>query len=122
VSVPIDAPDWATALFEREKWDAERAFRERELLLKEQEQRVNDAELDLKRAEYASARWKNPLIVAILAAAIAGAGNSVVSYLNAVSRTRLEAQKSEQARILEMIKTGSPDKTAENLRFLLEAG
>src|SRR5882724_5846944 len=38
------------------------------------------------------------------------------------AQTALQAQQSEQARILEMIKTGSPDKAAENLRFLLEAG
>jgi GH24 family phage-related lysozyme (muramidase) len=107
---------------ERERWEVERAFRERELVVKERECYLKEAELDIRKTEYAASRWKSPLIVAIFAAAVAAAGNAVVSYINANSQTTLEAQKSEQARILEMIKTGNPDKAAENLRFLLEAG
>lgn len=81
-----------------------------------------EAELEIKRADQAATRWKSPIIVAILAAAVAGLSNTVVSYFNASAQTRLEAQKSEQARILEMIKTGSADKAAENLQFLVDAG
>lgn len=94
--------------FEREKWEAERRFREREISLKEREQ--------------ATSKWRTPLVVAIYAAAIAAAGNAVVAFTNGVFQRQLEGQKSEQARILEMIKTGDPDKAAENLRFLLDAG
>lgn len=97
---------------DREKWEAERAFREREVALKERE-------LVQTRA---AARWKSPVVVAILAAAVAAAGNAIVAYTNASSQTKLEAQKAEQARILEVIKTGSPDKAAENLQFLVDAG
>ena len=107
---------------ERERWEVERSFQERELAVKERECILREAELEIKKTEHAASRWKNPLIVAILAAAVAAAGNAVVGYLNARSQRMLETQKAEQARILEMIKTGNPDKAAENLRFLLKAG
>jgi hypothetical protein len=107
---------------EREKWAAERAFREREIAVDEREQVTKEAQLALAQKEQAASRWKSPLVVAILAAAVAALGNAIVAYTNDASQTRLESQKSEQARILEMIKTGSPDKAAENLRFLLNAG
>ena len=69
-----------------------------------------------------ASRWRSPLIVAILAGAVAALGNAVVAYTNNVEQRKLDAQQSEEARILEMIKTGSPDKAAANLRFLLQAG
>lgn len=107
---------------EREKWETEKAFREREVAVKEREQAVLETELALKQAEHATSRWKNPLVVAILAAAVAAIGNAFVAYTNGTSQIKLEAQKAEQTRILEMIKTGDPDKAAGNLHFLLEAG
>ena len=115
-------PTRASDSLEREKWEAERAFREREIAIKEREQEKQEADLALAQKERAASRWKNPLVVAILAAAVAAMGNALVAYLNGASQTKLERQKSEQARILEMIKTGSPDKAAENLRFLVDAG
>ena len=45
---------------------------------------------------------KSPVVVAILAAAVAASGNAIVAYTNARSETNLEAQKAEQARILEI--------------------
>jgi GH24 family phage-related lysozyme (muramidase) len=108
--------------FERARWEAECAFREREVAVREREQRSKEAQLALAKAQHGASRWKNPLVVAILAAAVAAIGNAFVAYTNADSQTKLEAQKSEQARILEMIKTGSPDAAAENLGFLLDAG
>src|SRR5258706_598269 len=63
-----------------------------------------------------------PLVVAVLAAAVAAGGNAVVTYLNGSQQRALEEQRSEQARLLEVIRTGNPDKAAENLRFLLDAG
>jgi GH24 family phage-related lysozyme (muramidase) len=104
-----------TGASEREKWSADHALRQREVAVKE-------AELELTRATHATSRWRSPVVVALLAAAIAALGNAAVAYTNGRSDTRLEAQKSEQARILEMIKTGSPDKAAANLKFLLQAG
>jgi GH24 family phage-related lysozyme (muramidase) len=108
--------------FERAKWQTECAFREREVAVKEREQDSKAEELALKKSDQAAALWKNPLVVAIFAAAVAGLSSAGVAYLNGSAQTALEAQKSEQARILEMIKTGNPDTAAENLRFLLDAG
>lgn len=107
---------------QREKWDTEVAFRERELALQEREQVTRESELQLKEREHRRAAWRNPLFIAILAAAIAAAGNAVVTMVNGTLQRKIEDQKSEQARILEMIKTGDPDKAAENLQFLLDAG
>ena len=62
------------------------------------------------------------MIVAIIAATLAIIGNALAIFLNGLSLRRLEAEKAEQQRVLEMIKTGNADKVAENLRFLLTAG
>jgi hypothetical protein len=105
-----DVPEW-----EKVKWRDELALREREIALKE-------AELELRRKEHAVAGWRSPLVVAVLAAALGAAGNAVVSYTNASLERQLEDQKSEQQRLLEVIKTGDPDSAAENLEFLLDAG
>ncbi|CCH55898.1 hypothetical protein BN8_05196 [Fibrisoma limi BUZ 3] len=107
---------------EREKWETEKAFRDRELTLKEREQAVKEAELKLKTNDATTSAWRNPVVVAILTAAMAAAGNAIVSSINGSEQRILEKQRSEQTRILEMIKTGNPDKAAENLKFLLEAG
>jgi hypothetical protein len=115
-------PERASDSLEREKWDAERGFRERELALREREQEHRVAELALTREANAGARWRSPVVVAILAAAAAAAGNALVAYTTSVSAENLEAQKAEQARILEVVRTGNPDKAAVNLRFLLQAG
>jgi GH24 family phage-related lysozyme (muramidase) len=122
VNSAADLPPRAANPLELERWEADRAFREREVAVREREQATRDAELALAREAHAAARWKSPVVVAILAAAVAAAGNALVAYTNNRSQTELEAQKSEQARILEMIKTGNPDAAAENLRFLLSAG
>ena len=112
----------AQAPSDREKWESERLFRDREIQVKEREQDVKRGELELKRGESKGAGWRSPVVVAIFAAAVAAMGNATVTFLNSASQIRLEAVKSEQARILEMIKTGNPDKAAENLDFLLKAG
>lgn len=115
---------------EREKWLAEQAFREREIALKERHQALQEREAQQKQRQ---AAWSNPLALAILAAAVAGAGNAAVAWFNgraqierertaSQSQLALEETKAEAGRILEVIKTGDPDKAAENLRFLLDAG
>jgi len=111
----LNADEQIPTAFDREKWDAEKGFRERELAIKE-------TELELRRKEQTGSGWRNPLVVAILAATVAAAGNAVVAVVNGRLERDLESQKSEQARILEMIKTGDPDKAADNLEFLLKAG
>src|SRR5262249_44334972 len=60
-------------------------------------------------------------------------GNAAAIWLTGRSQHDLETTKAEQARgleegkaeaarILEMIKTGDPEKAADNLKFLLDAG
>ena len=63
----------------REKWVAEVAFKERELALQERGQVTRESELQLKEREHRRATWKSPLFIAVLAAAIAAAGNAVVT-------------------------------------------
>ena len=60
--------------------------------------------------------------VAVIGAALAAAGNAFVAGLNGVFQRQLEAQKAEEARILEMIKAGDPDRAANNLKYLLQDG
>jgi hypothetical protein len=100
-----------TVEFEREKWQAEHELREREVAVKERE----------------ASRWwwSTPLIALVAAAvgaAIAAGGNAYVALLNGQQALVLEETKAEAARILEVIKTGDPDKAAENLKFLLDLG
>lgn len=77
--------------------------------------------------------WFNPLVVAVLAAAVAAGGNAYVTKIEGEQSRILEAQLAEQrlalettraefARIQGMLETGDPDTAAENLRFLVEVG
>lgn len=99
-------PHTAIAPDEREKWEVEKAFKERDFVLKERDQYFREEELDIKKKEQAASGWKNPLVVAIMAASVAALGNALITLTNAKLQRELEDQKSEQARILEMIKTG----------------
>jgi hypothetical protein len=118
---------------EREKWLAELDAKKRELDIKEREQATREADLDLRKKELASSTWRNPLTVAVFAAAAAAAGNAVVTVVNGnlqrdleerkrTAEINLERSKAESIRILEMIKTGDTEKAAGNLAFLLESG
>jgi|ERR1700704_1093511 hypothetical protein len=140
-----DAPvDKTSAEFERHKWDAEFRLREREVAVKEQDAARQDRELDARLQEQKRARWTNPLVLAVFAAALAALGNAGVAYINGQSQHALESDKNqaqitlerekvegqqtieelkaEAARILEVIKTIDPDKAAENLDFLMKSG
>jgi hypothetical protein len=108
--------------FEREKWQAERDLRDREIALKAREQSTKEDDLALRKMELNRERWRSPLVLAILAAAIAAAGNSVVAYLNGYQGRTLGDSRAESARILEIVKTGDPDKAAANLDFLDKIG
>lgn len=86
-------------------------------------------DLEIKRAELASKKrdldtpkWSNPLVIAIMAGALAALGNAVVAVINGGQQVALEDRKSEQSRILKVIETGDTERAAENLRFLLETG
>jgi len=107
---------------DRQKWEKEVGFREREVVVKERDLALREEELALKRKELASSGWHSPLVVAIMVATLAGVGNAAVTFVNSVLQRQLEDLKSEQLRILEMIKTGDPDNAARNLDFLLKAG
>lgn len=107
---------------ERERWVAEQRFKERELSVSERRATLAQQELDLKAREHVASGWRNPVVVAILAATLAGVGNAIVAYTNGSLQRDLEITKAEHARMLEMIKTGDADKAAENLRFLVDTG
>src|ERR1700686_3738268 len=105
--------------FEREKWRADCELRKREIEITEREQ--------------ARSRWSNPIVLAVLAAALAGLGNAAATWLNGIEQRKLETERAEQAkimeetkaeaaRILEVIKTGDADKAATNLKFLADMG
>jgi hypothetical protein len=93
---------------EQQRFDREFALRERELAFKE--------------AEARRARVWNPLAIAILGASIAALGSAYVSWENNAGTLQVEKIKAESARILEVVKTGDPDKAAKNLEFLLSTG
>lgn len=114
----VNAED-ARLAFEREKWEAERKLREQEMAFREADR---------------PSPWRSPLTIAVVAAAMAGAGNAVVSQLNGSAQLRvqreqgkagadLEKIKAEQNLIIEAIKTGGDvDKAAANLEFLVNTG
>lgn len=111
-----------SARFLNQRWVAESMLRDREVTVKERKAHCKERELALKEVELREGRWRNPLVVGIVAAALAAAGNAYVAYHNAAAQRQIEAEKAEQERILEMIKTGDRDSAAENLRFLIESG
>jgi hypothetical protein len=94
--------------FEREKWAAERAQKDREL--------------ELQAEAHSVAFWRNPLALAVAGAAIAAFSNAFVAWNNGRAQIALEDRKSEQARILQMITAPTPEQVRNNLDFLLKAG
>jgi spore germination cell wall hydrolase CwlJ-like protein len=133
---------------EQQRWQADLRLRERELDIKEraaaQDAAQKAREFDAKLSDQRWARWTNPLVLAIFAAALAAFGNTWLAYVNgaaqreleltrsneqirlerekAEGQLRIENSKAEAARILEVIKTDDPEKAAVNLAFLLDAG
>jgi hypothetical protein len=90
-------------------------------------------EVEIKERDQSRSRWSSPVILAVLAAGLAGIGNATVTWLNAFEQRKLEADKAiqakimeetkaEAARIFEVIKTGDADKAATNLKFLVDTG
>lgn len=61
--------------FERERWEADIRLREREIAVKEIEAAARAEEL--KRS-----RWRDPIVLAVLAATLAAGGNAVVAVIN----------------------------------------
>lgn len=108
-------------LFEQQKWRDELEWRNAELEFKrraqECEHKIKEAELAFKKRE----SWRSPLMLAVVAATVAGIANVFVAYYNGGSQRALEFQKAEQARILEMVKTDEKQ-AINNLRFLSQIG
>lgn len=90
MAVPKDTNDTA---FEREKWRAELQLRKREL--------------DAKLEEQQRARWTNPLVLAVFAAALAAGGNAVVALINGSSQRTLEETRSNAQLELEERKSNA---------------
>jgi hypothetical protein len=104
---------------EHERWLGEYELRKREIEIKERDQ--------------SRSRWSSPVVLAVLAAALAGLSNAAVHWQEGSLQRRLEADKAVQARIMEetkaeaarifeVIRTGEPDKAATNLKFLVDTG
>jgi hypothetical protein len=115
---------------QHEQQQKENEFRDRDLALKEEELKLKQKELD-------RSRWYNspsfPLLLAISGAIVTGGFGVLTSGWNSNAQLTLEDEKarlsrdletakSEAALILEIIKTNDPDKAANNLKFLLDAG
>ena len=125
-----DGPNWKST-------ESETA-RERELW--REELRLKERELALKESEHQRSRWTNPLVLAVVAAALAALGNAVVALINGSQQRALEASqraleetranneqvieetKEEAVRILEVIKAHDDKSVRQNLKFLIEAG
>jgi hypothetical protein len=115
----MNMPERTPQEFDHERWLGEYELRKREIEIKERDQ--------------SRSRWSSPVVLAVLAAALAGLGNAAVTRLNGLEQRKLEAEKAVQARImeetkaeatriLEVIKTGDADKFAVNLKFLVDTG
>ncbi|MET1112135.1 MAG: hypothetical protein ABWX67_11475 [Allosphingosinicella sp.] len=86
---------------DRERFEAEQTHRDRQQALAESEQALRKADLDLRRAEQDRSRWTSPLVLAIVAAAIAALGNAVVAFVNGRQQRELERDRAEANRALE---------------------
>lgn len=127
--------------------DPERERLELERLRLRSERQQGAAELRLKRADLRlrqtvedRSQWRNPLFIGLLVAIVGLAGNIGVTIHNGylerakldAARERTSAEFAQQLKlqeekrqgdlVLEAIKTGHPDRAAENLSFLLDTG
>ena len=93
-----------------------------ELEMKARELDLRERELDLAAGRARAERWRNPLTVAVIAAALAGFSNAYIAYANNRAQVALETSKAELARILEVLKIGEPSRVRENLHFLVQLG
>lgn len=84
----------------------------------EQDLALRAEELEFKKNDPNRRFLRNPLLLAITAAAIGLFGN----ILSTLYSSWLQDQKAESDLILEVVKTGNPDLAADNLQFLIEAG
>jgi hypothetical protein len=92
----------------------------RELELNSREHALDAREQTLEARDLASgaSAWKNPLVLAIFAAAIGLIGNVVVAVANVYSTQAVEKQKLQSNLIVEGIKT-TQQNACKNLKFFL---
>jgi V8-like Glu-specific endopeptidase len=97
------------------------ALQSAQLDLREQELRTRE-----QQAELASKSWlrkaSDPLVIAIIGAALGLVANLVSGVMQAKQARDLEAEKGRATLIQEFIKTGDSTKAKDNLKFLLSAG
>ena len=108
--------DWR---FEREKWLRDCEFRERDFALRTREVVVTEGDLAIRRAEQERGVFSSPLVLALLAATVAGLGNVFVAFHNGGEQRALEQMQAEHARIVAAI-NGDLTTASDKIRFLLD--
>lgn len=94
----------------------------KDLSLGEREVQNKAQQAEGRRSDAEKGSNLGPILIAVWTTAIAALGNGVVSWFNGQQMHRLESEKAQSAVILEVVKTNSPDKAANNLAFLVEIG
>lgn len=106
--------------FERYKFDQELVMRKEELRLKEKE-------LDLERERMATGNLQESKKTRItyygaLAAALGALGGFIGIYIQGVQNRDLEKQKFQTSLIFKAVETAKPEEASRNLLFLVRAG
>jgi gas vesicle protein len=84
----------ARLTFERDKWRDEHSLRVKEL--------------EIKNREQGQARWTNPLVIAVFAAAVGAIGNAAVTLITGHEQRKIDAMRTEQVeRFLREAKTNN---------------
>lgn len=86
------------------------------------EMELRREELELRRTSEHRRGWRDPLVLAILAATIGLVGNGIVTVVNASTQRALEDQKDEAARILQSLSIADREQVKANLQFLVDTG
>ncbi len=107
---------------ERARFELERTKVEQEHATRQQELKLQSRDLELKRIELRAGTWRNPLLVAIAAAALGAFGNIVVTYLQNTGNQKLASLKAQSDLIIESTRTSDPKRGKENLQFFIKAG
>jgi hypothetical protein len=119
---------------DEERWKNEMEWRERDLAIRERAAETKAERRSKKKSEKKlTVWWTSPLILAVVAAAVAGFGNIFVAYLAARSEFGLESSKSKWANeieelkaeaswILKAVSAEDSDQAARNLKLLVDVG
>jgi hypothetical protein len=103
--------------------DREYELKQTDVALKEREVTAREREVTAKENESSVSWWKNPLIVGLVAAALALAGNIITNVLSNLASEKAEHVRAQSNLVLEVIKTGNNEVTAcKNLNFAVNIG